>query len=87
MAIYKVQFLSLSIQKKLEGGKYSSLPRIASYQHKGMYRYTSGESSNYEEALALQAKVRKAGFKDAFLVAFFKGVRISIKEARVKNGE
>ncbi|NPD44436.1 MULTISPECIES: N-acetylmuramoyl-L-alanine amidase [unclassified Lentimicrobium] len=85
--IYKVQFLSLSTQKKLEGGKYSSLPTISSYPHKGMYRYTSGESDNYEEALVLQAKVRKAGFNDAFLVAFLNGVRISIKEARAKNRE
>lgn len=86
-AIYKVQFLSLSTQKKLEGSKYKSLPKIDSYKFKGMYRYTSGESNNYEEALALQAKVRKAGFKDAFLAAFLNGERISIKEARTKNGE
>lgn len=86
-AIYKVQFLSLSTQKKLEGGKYSNLPTISSYKHKGMYRYTSGESNNYEEALSLQAKVRKAGFKDAFLAAFLNGERISIKKARAKNGE
>lgn len=86
-AIYKVQFLSLSKEKKLEGGKYSSLPLITSYHYKGMYRYTSGESNNYDEALTLQAKVRKAGFKDAFLVAFLNGKRVSIKEARVKNGE
>lgn len=86
-AVYKVQFLSLSTQKKLEGGKYTSLPKITSYQHKGMYRYTSGESNNYDKALALQAKVRKAGFKDAFLVAFLNGERISIKEARAKNRE
>ncbi len=86
-AIYKVQFLSLSTQKKLEGKKYNALPVISSYKHKGMYRYTSGESKNYEEAIELQKVVRKAGFKDAFLVAFFNGERVSIKEARAKNNE
>lgn len=84
-AIYKVQFLSLSTEKVLQGAKYDALSPITSYSYKGMYRYTSGESANYNEALELQSKVRKAGYKDAFLVAFYKGGRISIQEAKRIN--
>lgn len=82
LAIFKIQFLSLSTQKELKGGNYDKLPNISSYLHSGMFRYTSGATKNYEEAVEMQSKVRKAGFKDAFVVAFYEGQRISIKEAK-----
>ncbi|NOR87042.1 MAG: hypothetical protein GQ527_05485 [Bacteroidales bacterium] len=47
-----------------------------------MYRYTAGKTLIYQEAIQLQSQVRKAGFKDAFIVAFLEGKRISIKEAK-----
>jgi len=80
--VFKVQFLSLSANKKLSGAKYKSIPNINAYKYKGMYRYTSGETQNFDEAVRLQAKVRKAGFKDAFIVAFYQGERIDIKKAK-----
>ena len=83
--IYKIQFLSLSTNKKLSGGNYEILDNISSYLHHGMYRYTSELTYEYDEAIKLQSKVRKAGFKDAFLVAFYKDKRISLKEARDLN--
>ncbi|OYT16745.1 MAG: hypothetical protein B7C24_06135 [Bacteroidetes bacterium 4572_77] len=81
-AIYKIQFLSLSSKKTLSGGKYDKIPPIDSYLYKELYRYTSGQTNNYEEAINLQAQVRKAGFKDAFVVAFYKGKRISLAKAK-----
>lgn len=83
--IYKVQFLSLSTNKKLTGDKYDQIQPISSYKHNGMYRYTSGSTNDYNEALQLQTKVRKAGFKDAFVVAFYNEQRISIKEAKMRK--
>ena len=80
--IFKVQFLSLSTQKELTGKKYEQLPKISSYKYKGLYRYTSGETQDYEKAIKLQSQVRKAGFADAFIIAFHKGERISLKKAR-----
>jgi N-acetylmuramoyl-L-alanine amidase len=86
-ATYHVQFLSLSKDKELKGGNYDKMQPISSYNHKGMYRYISGKTESYEEALKLQSKVRDLGFKDAFLVAFFKGNRITLAEARKINHE
>jgi len=86
-AIYSVQFLSLSKDKKLTGGKFDQMPSIRSYLHEGMYRYISGETGLYEDGLKLQSQVRKLGFKDAFLVAFYQGKRISISEAKKINNE
>lgn len=82
---FSIQFLSLSTQKELSGGNYDQLSNISSYLHNGMYRYTTGSTKNYEKAVQMQSKVRKAGFKDAFVVAFYKGKRISIKEAKELN--
>jgi len=82
LPIFKIQFLSLNSQKKLSGAKYDKLPIINSYKYKGLYRYTSGETQEYKTAILLQNKVRKAGFKDAFIVAFLNGKRMSLKDAR-----
>ena len=80
--LYRIQFLSLSTDKKLAEKKYIQLPEIKNYFYKGMYRYTSGEISNFNEAINLQNQVRKMGFKDAFIVAFYKNERISLEEAK-----
>ena len=82
LPIYKVQFISLSSQKKINGKKFDKLNNIDSYKYKGMYRYTSGKTQSFEEALKIQQEVRKAGFIDAFIVAFFNGERITVKEAK-----
>lgn len=87
MVVFKIQFLSLSTEKKLKGGNYDKIPPISSYVHNGMYRYTSGSTENYEKAIQIQTDIRKAGFKDAFVVAFHKGKRISIKEAKGLIGQ
>jgi N-acetylmuramoyl-L-alanine amidase len=79
---YRIQFLSLSKQKKLTAKKYLKLPQIQSYFYKGMYRYTSGDTPNFEEAKNLQTQIRKMGFKDAFMIALYHGKRISIAEAQ-----
>jgi len=82
LPVFKVQFLTLSSQKTLTDKKYTKLPSINSYQHKGLYRYTSGSTSDYAKAISLQSEVRKQGFKDAFIVAFYEGKRISLKDAK-----
>ncbi|MBN2237507.1 MAG: N-acetylmuramoyl-L-alanine amidase [Bacteroidales bacterium] len=79
---YRIQFLSLGKEKNLTEKKYQQLPEIKTYNYKGMVRYTSGDTPNYEEAVNLQTQVRKLGFKDAFIIAIYKGERISIAEAR-----
>lgn len=86
-ATYSVQFLSLSKDKELKGGSYDKLPSVSSYHYKGMFRYVSGKTEFYEDGLKLQEEVRKLGFKDAFLVAFYQGKRITLSEAKKINNE
>jgi N-acetylmuramoyl-L-alanine amidase len=52
------------------------------YVQDGVYKYVVGELKDFQQASALQTRLRKAGFEGAFLVAFKDGVRITVQEAR-----
>ena len=47
----------------------------------GITRYTAGYFKNFEAANAAKRDINKIGYKDAFVVAFCNGKRISIPEA------
>ncbi len=47
----------------------------------GLLRYTAGDFRNYNDALKLKNSLVQKGFKDAFVIATFKGELISIQEA------
>ncbi len=78
--VFKVQFLSSS--KKLGKGDvaFKGLSPVSFYYDKGLYKYTYGESTNYDEILRMKRKVNEK-FKDAFIVAFLKGERIDTQQA------
>lgn len=78
--VFKVQFLSSS--KKLEKGNpaFKGVSPVSYYYEKGLYKYTCGESANYNEILHVKNKVNEK-FKDAFVVAFVKGERIDTQQA------
>lgn len=78
--VFKVQFLSSS--KKLEKGNpaFKGVGPVSYYYEKGLYKYTCGESVNYNEILHVKNKVNEK-FKDAFVVAFVKGERIDTQQA------
>jgi hypothetical protein len=63
--------------------KLSVLRRIDSYTgDKGVVVYTVGELANFDDAVKLQNQIRQEGVKDAFVVAFNNGKRITLSEAR-----
>ena len=78
--VFKVQFLSSS--KKLSQGdpSFKGLSPVGHYYDKGMYKYTYGASTNYNEILNIKRKVNEK-FKDAFIVAFVKGERVDTQQA------
>ncbi len=55
--------------------------------NRGYTTYYAGKFTNYETAHALQQKLLNEGFQQAFIVAYYKGRRISVQEARLINGQ
>lgn len=73
--IYKVQILTSD--KKLSAGAklFKGYKNISHYVEKGIYKYTYGETTSFEEAKKLRRRVAK-DFKDAFIVAFKDGKKV-----------
>ena len=47
-----------------------------------VFKYAVGNCVTQEDAIELQNKVRQTEFNDAFVVAFYKGERVSVKKAK-----
>ena len=78
--VFKVQFLSSSKQLASGDVAFRGLTPVSYYYDKGLYKYTYGESVNYNEILRIKRKVNEK-FKDAFIVAFIKGERVDTQQA------
>ena len=84
---YRVQFL-VSEKELPEGAK--EFKGVTGYQvyHQGNdYRYTMGDEPSVKKAVTIQNQMRSKGFKDAFVIAFHNGKRISIQEAKELENE
>lgn len=83
--LFKVQISSSD--KKMAPGTFQDVGKTEFYKQKNIYKYTVGSTTDINEAIRLQNKVRKnKKYKDAFVVAFLNGERISVNEARRMMG-
>jgi len=78
---FRVQFKTFPKKRPLDSDVFKDLKKVKVYFDNGLYKYTTGNENTLDAATKLQYKVRKSGFKDAFVVAFFNDKRISIKKA------
>lgn len=63
--------------------KLSVLRKIDQHTNEsGVTVYTIGEVQNFQDAITLQEQIRTEGVKDAFVVAYHNGKRITLKEAK-----
>jgi N-acetylmuramoyl-L-alanine amidase len=79
--IFKVQFATSSENKPLNSAYFKGMKDVQQYSQGGLYKYVTGNESTPESAMALLGRVHDMGFKDAFLIAFLNGERISPQEA------
>ena len=79
--VFKVQFATSPDKKLLNSPAAKDLQNIDFYQHDGVYKFTVGKENDLDKAIDLQNKMRSKGYKDAFVVAFYNGNRISVKDA------
>lgn len=84
---YRVQFL-VSEKELPDGAKeFKGVTGYQMYHQGNDYRYTMGDEPTMKRAVVLQGQMRSKGFKDAFVIAFHNGKRISIQEAKELENE
>ena len=79
--VFKVQFATRDTKVPVSHKDFAKVKDVGVYFYNNAYRYTSGSFGTKAEAVTRQEEVRKAGFKDAFVIAFINGERATIKEA------
>lgn len=75
--IYKVQILTSGTKLPASSSKFKG-HKVDYYQENNIYKYTSGESSDWDEILRIRKSLLK-DFKDAFIVTFENGKRVTNK--------
>lgn len=77
--VFKVQLLSTSTELPARSSKLKGV-KASYYKENGLYKYTTGETEDYNEILRLKRQMEKQ-FKGAFVVAFRGGVKMDVQEA------
>lgn len=72
---YRVQFMSLDRKLPAKSKEFKGLKDVDCYYDSGMYKYTTGATSDMAEAQKKLKKVREH-FKDAFLIEMVNGKRV-----------
>ena len=87
--IYKVQIAAF--RKIVSHDVFKGLAPITSEEapNSNFIRYMAGIFTDYNPALSARDNIRQMGYRDAFVVAYFNGSRISIARARelIQSGE
>lgn len=80
--VYKVQFMTSGKEVKANAREFKGITDYEYYMQNTTYCYTTGHFATAREAANYQKEVRDKGFKDAFVVAFHNGERISLQKAK-----
>ncbi len=78
--VFKVQLLTSPKVLPNNSSELKGLSPVSYYQEGRSYKYTYGESEDYNKILQLRREV-SAKFKDCFVVAFRNGERMDLNEA------
>lgn len=79
---FGVQLLSSSKKIPLTSKRLKGLTPVREINEENAFKYICGPFYNLDQAVEEQKRIREAGFPDAFLVAYHKQQKISLKEAR-----
>lgn len=80
--IYRVQFASMKSKLSTSDSRFAGLEDVWLYEFDGYWKYCAGLFATQKEASNYVQKVRSLGHKDAFVVVFHNGKRISFEQAR-----
>jgi len=79
--VFRVQIVNSPSRISLTSKRFKGREDVWEYRSDNSWKYTVGQFEKQEDAVKLQAEMKKAGFPDAFVVAFRNNQRISLKEA------
>lgn len=77
---FKIQILTSSQPLTKNDKRLKGLKGVDYYREGGLYKYTYGDSADYNEVLRTRRKIA-ADFKDAFIIAFKSGEKVNINAA------
>jgi tetratricopeptide (TPR) repeat protein len=84
--VFKIQLGTYKVLPPASKKMLEKLAMLREVDHfkdeKGMTIYTTGNLTNFEDAIKMQNQVRQEGVKDAFVAAYRNGKRININEAK-----
>lgn len=78
--VFKIQILASSKPLKKNDRQLKGLSPVNYYKENGIYKYTYGESTDYNKILRLK-KTIITKFKDAFIIAFRNGEKMDVHKA------
>ncbi len=77
--VFKIQIMTTDSELKSNDKRFKGL-KADCYKEKGFYKYTHGESEDYNEIVKLKKQIADK-FKDAFIIAFLDGEKIDTRKA------
>jgi N-acetylmuramoyl-L-alanine amidase len=78
--VFKIQIFASRKKLPPNAPDFKGIKEIAFYEEDGLYKYTVGAESDYNNILKLRNEI-KTKFPEAFIIAFKGNNKISIKEA------
>lgn len=85
--VYKVQLAAGSKPIETKTGSWVHVDKIEVVKDGKMYKYLSGNYYSYASCLKTQKNLKSKGFKDAFIVAYKDGKKISVSAAKKIAGK
>lgn len=78
--VFKIQILTSDKKLSANNKQFKGLSPVGYYQEKGLYKYTYGESTDYNKVLRTKRQI-SSKFKGAFIIAFKNGKKMDVNEA------
>lgn len=78
--VFKIQILASDQKIPANSKQFKGLSPVDHYREKGLYKYTYGESTNYNKVLRTKRQI-SAKFKGAFIIAFKNGKKMDVNQA------
>ncbi len=78
---WTIQFYASPAKIAKTSSRFKDLSDVKEVKENNTYKYFTGQIADLDDAVVLQSKVRKMGFKDAFIVGFYNDKKVSYKDA------